>query len=104
MPKVKLNPMFSEIYGTIGDIVFRRSKKKGEAIVQKRPDKSKVQWSEAQLAQQHRMKKANAYARAAMADAEARAIYEEMAAQGDKRPDRMAFCDYLRGKDLLSKK
>jgi hypothetical protein len=73
MKKVKLimrpavNPIFAGISGSLGNIIFRRSKN-GETIIAKRPRKSNAGPSDAQ--------KANAYARAALAD-----------------PDQLAFSD-----------
>jgi hypothetical protein len=64
----------------------------------------KVKWKPAQLVQRERFKQANAYAKAAMADPEARAIYEKMARKAKKTPRNMAISDYFDGKDLLSNK
>ncbi|HEX5941874.1 MAG TPA: hypothetical protein VFY66_06320 [Anaerolineales bacterium] len=65
--------------------MFKKSSK-GNKIVTKRPDMTKVEWSEPQKAQRQRVKRANECANAALADPDVRAVYEE------------------RGKDLLSKK
>jgi|KBSSwiStaDraftv2_1062776.scaffolds.fasta_scaffold915184_3 hypothetical protein len=74
-----------------------------ETILTKGPDGSKVEWSEAQMAQQKRFKQATAYARAAMAEPHVRAVYEEMAARKYTRPYTIAFCDYFRGISRLAK-
>ena len=66
MAKIKLDPLFAEISGTLGDIVFRTSKK-GEAIIARRPRNSNAKPSEAQKAQRQRFTLANAYAKAAIA-------------------------------------
>jgi hypothetical protein len=50
------------------------------------------------------MKQATAYARAAMADPNVRAIYENMAKKNKRQPFRIAVSDYCKGKDLLAKK
>jgi len=46
----------------------------------------------------------NEYAKAAMADPDVRANYEELAAIAHKHPYRIAFSDYFQGKDLLAQK
>lgn len=51
-----------------------------------------------------RFKGATEYAKAAMADPDVRAVYEDMAARERKGPYAMAFSDYLNGNDLLAKK
>ena len=65
---------------------------------------SNVEWSEAQKSQHGRFRQANEYAKAARADPEVRAVYEEMAAKENPRPFRLAFSDDCKGKDLLSGK
>jgi hypothetical protein len=103
MAKIKLNPLFDEISGTFGDVVFRKSKN-GETYISSRPQKSNAEPSEAQLAQRQRFKLANAYAQAAMADPEVRAIYEELAEEEGRSAYEAARQDYFKGNDLLSKK
>ncbi len=100
MAKITLNPCISEIHGAIGDIVFKRSKK-GEAIVAQRSRKPRSKPSEAQSAQRQRFKDAVAYAGAAMADPDLRAIYEQMAAKERKGAFAAARDDYFHGKNLL---
>ena len=103
MPKIILNPMIKEMRGTLGGIVYR-TLPNGTVYISKRPDMSSVKWSKAQRAQRERMKKANKYAKSAMADPDVRAIYEEMAAKAHRVPYRVALSDYLNGNDLLSRK
>jgi hypothetical protein len=87
----------------MGDMVFRLSHT-GEMTIAKRPDMSRVKWSEAQKEHRQRFKQAVAYARAAMAEPNVRPVYEKMAAKKHKRPFDMAVSDYFKGNDLLSKK
>jgi hypothetical protein len=101
MPRVRFSPLLEEIHGTLYDVVFKRSPK-GNMIVTKRPDMSKVKWSEAQQNQRRRFKEANAYARAAMANPHVRLIYEARAASEHKRAYYLAFADYFQGNDLLA--
>ena len=74
MPKIKLNPMFAEVSGTMGGLVFKKSKR-GEAIVASRPRKSSAAPSEAQKAQRQRFADAVAYAHHALKDEELAAVY-----------------------------
>jgi hypothetical protein len=103
MPKVRLKPSLEHFEGTLYQLVFKLSPQ-GKPIVTKCPDMTNVEWSEAQTAQRQRFKQANEYAKAAMAEPDVRAIYEELAAIAHKHPYRMAFSDYFQGKDLLAKK
>ena len=101
MPRVRLHPLVEEIHGTMYDVVFKRSPK-GNMIVTKRPDMSKVKWSKAQKAHRARFKQAVAYARAALADPKVRLRYEKMAKKQHKRRWDVAISDYFNGIDLLS--
>ena len=103
MAKVRLDPMFAGISGTIGDFVFKRTKN-GETIITKRPEPSRAEPSPAQKAQRERFKQASQYARAALADPNMRALYEEMAAKQGKSVFAAARADYFIKKDLLSEK
>ena len=97
MAKVKLNPMFEEVHGKFGDMVFRRTRNGGLSLI-RRANMSNVEWSPAQQANRQRFREATAYARQALADPQVRAAYEEMAAQTGKRPIEAAISDYLRQK------
>ncbi len=103
MAKVKLPPWMTEIRGKMGDVVFRTSPS-GETYISKKPDMSKIEWSPAQKAQRQRFSKATAYAHAAMADPDVRAVYEKQAAEQNRQPFRVAVSDYLKGNDLLAGK
>jgi len=103
MAKVMLDPLFDGLSGTIGDLVFKRSRN-GQTIVSRRPRKTNALASPAQEAQRERFKLANAYARAALADPDLGAIYEERAAKERKSAFALARTDYFDGKDFLSKK
>jgi hypothetical protein len=103
MPKVRFKSLIEEIHGTMYDVVFKKSPK-GNMIVTKRPDMTGVEWSAAQETQRQRFKQANDYAKAAMADPNARVIYEKRGKRTHRSPFRLAFSDYFKGKDLLAKK
>jgi len=106
MAKATLQPwiigskVIKGIRGKVGGVVFRQSPN-GETIVSKAPDMSAVEWSPAQQDHRQRFKAAIAYAKAAMADPEARAVYEKQAAEGNQRPFQIAVSDYFKGNNLL---
>lgn len=95
MPKVRMSPLVEEFRGMMYDVVFKRSPK-GNMIVTKRPDMSKVKWSKAQKEQRQRFKQAVAYAKAALADPKLRARYEKRAQRQHKRAWDVALSDYLK--------
>ena len=97
MAKVKLNPMFEEVHGKFGDMVFRRMRNGRLSLIRK-ADMSKVKWSPAQQANRQRFREAVAYARQALANPQLRATYEAVAAQTGKRPIEVAISDYLQKK------
>jgi hypothetical protein len=103
MAKVTLHPSLKGISGRLGSLVFRLYPN-GETIVSKYPDMSNVTWSPAQEQHRQRFKRAIAYAKAAMADPDVRAVYEKRTAEKDNRPFQMAVSDYFKGADLLSEK
>jgi hypothetical protein len=95
-----VDPLFAEISGTLGDIVFKRSST-GEMIITRRPRKSNKKPSEAQKAHRLRFKEATAYAKAILADPTARAHYEKLAAREGKAAYTLALADYMNGSPLL---
>lgn len=101
MAKIKLQNIFQEIEGRLGDYVFKKSAS-GEIIISKVPDMSHVRWSKAQKLQRRRMKEANAYAREAMNDPEMRAHYEVEARRRNKNsPYRLAVSDYFKAPERV---
>jgi hypothetical protein len=103
MAKVTLAPWITGIKGRLGEVVFRISQS-GETYITRSPDMSAVEWSPAQREHRRRFKAAIAYARAAMANPDARAVYEKQAAAENRLPFRVAVSDYFKGNDLLSGK
>ena len=95
MAEITPNPMIQTIHGKSGGLVFRRSPS-GKTFLIKLADMSNVQWSAAQQTQRQRFRKANDYAKAAMANPEMRAMYEEMAREQNKRPYHLAVSDYFK--------
>ena len=74
--KVKLNPMFEQVSGQLGELVFREMR--GKTVASRKPTVT-AEPSADQTAHRERFKQAAAYGKSALADAETRAIYEEYA-------------------------
>jgi hypothetical protein len=72
------------------------------SMFMRKPDMSKVEWSEAQTAHCQRFRETQAYAAAAMASPEVRAQYEKLAEEKDKRPRDLAMSDFFKGNNLLT--
>jgi hypothetical protein len=101
MPKVKLNPIFEELSGQIGNNLVLRRTYEGRISLSKKPDMSKVEWTPAQAAHRQRFKHAVAYAHAAMANPRVKAIYDQASAIHRKRAFHLAISDYFKGRNLL---
>ena len=102
MPTVRFKEIVVEIQGTMYDVVFKKSRR-GKTFVTKKPNMSNVKWSKAQKNNRKRMRYANRYAKAAMADPQVRAVYEERAAKEERVAYNVALSDYWQGKDLLTR-
>jgi hypothetical protein len=95
MAKVKLNPLFEEVHGKFGDVIFRRTPG-GGTIAYPAPEKSRGNTRSAQKYQQHHMNEAHAYAREAMDDPEMKSHYEQEAKKKHKSAYRLAFGNYFK--------
>jgi hypothetical protein len=97
--KVTFNKGIQAMRGRLGNLIFRRTYG-GKVVVSAAPDMSRVKWSEAQKAHRERFKMAVIRAKAALADPQVRARYEQEAAAQGKRPFDLAVSDYFHGRDL----
>jgi hypothetical protein len=102
MTIVKLDPLFKEIHGKIGNLVFRRGPN-GQTIVSWAPKKKRPKSRKAQKArkeqnarQKQLLEAAHDYARAAMADPKLQAQYERQARKKKQSAYRLAFGSYLK--------
>ncbi len=77
MAKTKLNPILEGVRGNVGDLVFKRYG--DETIISRAPDTEGREASAAQAATRERFRQAALYGKMVMADAAAKAIYEEAA-------------------------
>jgi hypothetical protein len=106
MTKIKLKYAIPELGGALYEVKLNLPRQE-EMTEKKRPRKKhprkpKANATEAQLAQRQRFALAMEYARAAMANPNLRALYQEMATQEGKSAFAKARADYFQGKDLLS--
>ena len=102
MAIVKLGPLLQEVHGKIGDLVFRRGPN-GQTIVSRAPQKKKKKSKKAQKAekaqharQRQLMYEAHDHARAAMANPEMRAHYEQEGRRKRKKPYSLALASFFR--------
>ncbi|MBK7653173.1 MAG: hypothetical protein IPJ20_23965 [Flammeovirgaceae bacterium] len=77
MAKVKIKSVLEQIRGQVGDLVFKHYG--DEMVVGRKPDRSGILPSEAQLEHQERFRQAVLYGRLVMADPEMKAFYEKAA-------------------------
>jgi hypothetical protein len=94
MAKMKLDPLFLELSGTMGNFVYRRSRR-GEVVVARRPLKSRTEPSEAQKAHRERFSQAVAYARYALKNEELSALYEIVGMEKQISAFNAAVTDFL---------
>ena len=93
MTRVKLNPMFEELHGKFGEIVYRKSY--GKQRMSRNPNMTGVVPSAEQVAQRERFRQAAVYARLAFADEVARLLYESVAKQREKPILAVMIADFL---------
>jgi hypothetical protein len=74
--KVKLNPMFDQASGQLGEMVFRELR--GKTFVSRKPSVT-AEPTENQVEHRERFKQAAAYGKSALADPLTRELYEEAA-------------------------
>lgn len=80
MANAKLNPILQSVRGKVGDLIF--STRYGGVFISRKPEKGKQILTAAQQAVRDRFRQAALYGKAAMANAQVRALYE---AQAKKR-------------------
>jgi hypothetical protein len=93
MPKVTLNPTFTEFRGALSNILYR--KQFGQIFASVRADMSKVKPSEAQMERRQRFKEAVAYGKSVMADPAVHALYEGVAKERQKPTFSLMVADYM---------
>jgi hypothetical protein len=99
MAKIDLNPMFKGVHGKLDDIVFR--KVRGETIMSPMPERSE-DYSEAQLEQQERWRKAANYGNLAQATPEMWELYVKAGKELDTNPFSLCIADYLNAPEVVN--
>lgn len=94
MTKIKVNPLFAQMSGKMGKLVFKTSKN-GEITISKLPEKSKALPSEAQLARRQSFAKASEYVASVQADETARLFYKDLARRRKTTVRALCMGDYL---------
>jgi hypothetical protein len=94
MAKIKLNPLFAEMRGKMGNIVIKQSKN-GQPFIAALPQKSKKAPSQAQLAHRQAFAMASEYASTALADEGTRAFYEDLARRRKTTVRPLCVGDYM---------
>jgi hypothetical protein len=93
MARVKNNALTEGLSGRVGKLVFKNYST--GTVVTKRPDRSKVKLSPAQITANKKFQEAVAYARSVKADPEKRKQYETLLKPG-KSIYHLALADFMR--------
>ncbi len=93
MAKVKLNPVIEGIHGKVGEMVFKTFN--GQEISTRMPDRTGIEFTEEQLAQQQKFRLAAVYGKAALADAQTKQVYTDVAARRGVPVFAMTVADFL---------
>ena len=93
MAKVKLNPVLEQMRGQIGDLVFKHYN--GDVVVGRKPDRSGVQPTDAQLQHQERFRQAVLYGQLVMADPDKKALYAKAAKTSGKPLFSLTIADFF---------
>ena len=93
MAKVKLNPILEQVRGQVGDLVFKRFG--DEVVIGRKPDRSDIQLTNAQLEHQERFRQAVLYGRLVMADPAQKAVYEQAAKESGKPLFSLTIADFF---------
>ena len=75
--KAKLNPIFEQMSGQLGELVFRVVR--GKVVISRKPALNGTEPSEGQIEQRERFKQAVAFGKSVMADGSVRPLYEAVA-------------------------
>jgi hypothetical protein len=97
--KVKLNPAIEGMSGQLGDLVFRELR--GKTVVSRKATIT-TDPTEGQIVHRERFKKAAAYGKSALADVEARSMYEEAAKRREVPVFSVAVADYFNAPTINS--
>ena len=90
--KIKLNPMFEEARGSLGQVVFRHLD--GQTIAGRKPSFLAEPTAE-QAAHRERFKQAAGFGKSVMADSSLRALYQVLAESKDMSVFNAAMADFL---------
>lgn len=98
--KAKLHPMFEEVSGQMGEMVFRVVR--GKVVVSRKPALDTSTPSEEQIEHRERFKQAVAFGKSVMADAGVRALYEAAAKAKDMPVFALTVADFFNAPTIVS--
>jgi len=93
MAKATFNSTLDGVSGRVDDWVFRRVKDK--TVIARRPEASRRRPTKAQIAQRDRFRLAGEYAARILADPWQRRVYDAIAAERNRRADKLVMSDFL---------
>ena len=91
--KATLNPMFEQVSGQLGDLVFRVIR--GKVVISRKPVLNGSEPTEVQVQHRERFKQAVTYGKGVMADAGIRPLYEAVAKAKDMPIFALMIADYF---------
>ena len=98
MAKIKLNPVFEQMRGQIGELVFKHYG--DEVIVARKPDLSGVTPTAAQVAAQARFREAVLYGKMVVADPATKMLYDAVARDAGKPMFSLAVADFYHAPEV----
>lgn len=98
MAKIKLNPVFEQMRGQIGELVFKHYG--DEVVVARKPDLSGVAPTAAQLAAQERFREAVLYGKMVVADPATKTLYDTAARDAGKPMFSLAVADFYHAPEV----
>lgn len=93
MANVKLDPIVEQLRGQVGGLAFRNMG--GQTVLSRKPDLSGAKIIERRAVPREHTRRAVLYGRTVLADAEARMLYEGVAAQKGKPAFSLIVADFL---------
>ena len=98
MAKIKLNPVFEQMRGQIGELVFKHYG--DEVVVARKPDLSGVEPTTAQIAAQARFREAVLYGKMVVADPATKTLYQAAARAEGKPMFSLAVADFYHAPEV----
>lgn len=98
--KAKLNPIFEQMSGQLGDLVFRVVR--GKVIISRKPASNGSEPSESQIEHREHFKQAVAFGKSVMADGNVRPLYESVAKSKNMPVFALTVADFFNVPTIVS--